>query len=118
MSLSTSILLLDKPLGLSSNAALQKLRWLLGKPKAGHTGTLDPLATGMLPICLGEATKFAGHLLLESKCYVARVAPTAMIFVPCEGGISHNEVENADPAHLEAGCNVLLHAVLQTAGRV
>jgi beta-ureidopropionase / N-carbamoyl-L-amino-acid hydrolase len=56
----------------------------------------------------------AGH----DACYVARVAPTAMIFVPCEGGISHNEVENADPAHLEAGCNVLLHAVLQTAGRV
>jgi len=74
MSLLTSILLLDKPLGLSSNAALQKVRWLLGKPKAGHTGTLDPLATGMLPICLGEATKFAGHLLLESKCYRARVA--------------------------------------------
>ncbi len=56
----------------------------------------------------------AGH----DACYVARVAPTAMIFVPCEGGISHNEVENADPTHLEAGCNVLLHAVLQTAGRV
>lgn len=76
MPLQTSILLLDKPLGLSSNAALQKVRWLLGKPKpkAGHTGTLDPLATGMLPICLGEATKFAGHLLAESKCYQARVA--------------------------------------------
>lgn len=72
----TSILLLDKPLGLSSNAALQKVRWLLGKPKpkAGHTGTLDPLATGMLPICLGEATKFAGYLLAESKCYRTRVA--------------------------------------------
>ena len=65
-----SILLLDKPLGMSSNAALQKVRWLFGKPrpKAGHTGTLDPLATGMLPICLGEATKFAGHLLSLAKC--------------------------------------------------
>jgi tRNA pseudouridine55 synthase len=71
-----SILLLDKPLGLSSNAALQKVRWLFGKPrpKAGHTGTLDPLATGMLPICLGEATKFAGQLLSESKCYRTRIA--------------------------------------------
>jgi tRNA pseudouridine55 synthase len=72
----TSILLLDKPLGLSSNAALQKVRWMLGKPKpkAGHTGTLDPLATGMLPLCLGEATKFAGYLLSESKCYRTRIA--------------------------------------------
>lgn len=73
MPLSTSIILLDKPLGLSSNAALQRVRWLLGKPKAGHTGTLDPLATGMLPICLGEATKFAGYLLTESKCYQTRI---------------------------------------------
>ncbi len=67
------VLLLDKPLGLSSNAALQRVRWLLGKPRAGHTGTLDPLATGMLPICLGEATKFAGYLLSERKCYRATV---------------------------------------------
>jgi tRNA pseudouridine55 synthase len=76
MPFQTSILLLDKPLGLSSNAALQKVRWMLGKPKpkAGHTGTLDPLATGMLPICLGEATKFAGYLLSESKCYRTRIA--------------------------------------------
>jgi N-carbamoyl-L-amino-acid hydrolase len=47
--------------------------------------------------------------------YLARVAPTAMIFVPCEGGISHNEIENARPEDLEAGCNVLLHAVLASA---
>lgn len=53
----------------------------------------------------------AGH----DACYVARVAPTAMIFVPCESGISHNEIENAEPAHLEAGANVLLRAVLETA---
>jgi tRNA pseudouridine55 synthase len=63
------ILLLDKPLGLSSNAALQRVRWLLGRPKAGHTGSLDPLATGMLPICIGEATKLAGALLAEGKAY-------------------------------------------------
>jgi len=54
----------------------------------------------------------AGH----DACYVARVAPTGMIFVPCEGGISHNEIENATPKDLEAGCNVLLHAVLASAG--
>ena len=63
------ILLLDKPLGLTSNAALQRVRQLLGRPKAGHTGSLDPLATGMLPICIGEATKLAGALLAGAKAY-------------------------------------------------
>ena len=63
------ILLLDKPLGLSSNAALQRVRHLFGRPKAGHTGSLDPLATGMLPICIGEATKLAGALLAGAKAY-------------------------------------------------
>ena len=63
------ILLLDKPLGLSSNAALQRVRRLAGGIKAGHTGSLDPLASGMLPICLGEATKFAGEMLTLRKCY-------------------------------------------------
>jgi len=48
--------------------------------------------------------------------YLARVAPTAMIFVPCKGGLSHNELEDADPAHLEAGANVLLHCMLEKAG--
>ena len=57
----SGILLLDKPLGLSSNAALQRVRRLLRAEKAGHVGSLDPLATGMLPICLGEATKIAGR---------------------------------------------------------
>jgi tRNA pseudouridine55 synthase len=63
------IVLLDKPLGLSSNAALQRVRAHLGRPKAGHTGSLDPLATGMLPICIGEATKLAGELLAGAKGY-------------------------------------------------
>jgi len=63
------ILLLDKPLGISSNAALQKVRTLFGADKAGHTGALDPLATGLLPICLGEATKIAGLLLAKRKAY-------------------------------------------------
>ena len=49
--------------------------------------------------------------------YMARIAPTAMVFVPCEGGISHNEIENARPEDIAAGCNVLLHAVLAKAGR-
>jgi tRNA pseudouridine55 synthase len=64
------LLLLDKPVGLSSNAALQRVRRLAGGVKAGHTGSLDPLASGMLPICLGEATKLAGEMLLLRKCYV------------------------------------------------
>lgn len=63
------ILLLDKPLGLSSNAALQRVRRVFNRVKAGHTGSLDPLATGMLPICLGEATKIAGDLLDGDKAY-------------------------------------------------
>ena len=63
------ILLLDKPHGLSSNAALQKVKRLLGARKAGHTGSLDPLATGMLPICLGEATKLTHALLEADKTY-------------------------------------------------
>jgi tRNA pseudouridine55 synthase len=65
----SGILLLDKPLGLSSNAALQRVRRTLGVEKAGHVGSLDPLATGMLPICLGEATKIAGDVLAGRKCY-------------------------------------------------
>ena len=68
------ILLLDKPLGLSSNAALQKVRRLLGADKAGHVGSLDPLATGMLPICLGEATKIAGDILAGQKRYRFTIA--------------------------------------------
>lgn len=63
------ILLLDKPVGLSSNAALQRVRRLAGGLKAGHTGNLDPLASGMLPICLGESTRLAGELLAGRKAY-------------------------------------------------
>lgn len=65
----SGVLVLDKPLGLSSNAALQKVRWLFAAEKAGHTGSLDPLATGVLPVCLGEATKFSSHLLDADKTY-------------------------------------------------
>lgn len=65
------ILLLDKPLGLSSNQALQAVRRLLRASKGGHTGALDPLATGLLPLCFGEATKLAGSLLGARKAYLA-----------------------------------------------
>ena len=67
------VLLLDKPAGITSHAAVQKVRRLYSAAKAGHTGTLDPLATGLLPVCLGEATKFS-HLLLEAtKAYLATI---------------------------------------------
>lgn len=65
------VLLLDKPTGITSNAALQKVKRLFNANKAGHTGSLDPLASGMLPICLGEATKISGYLLSADKEYQA-----------------------------------------------
>ncbi|QOY61906.1 tRNA pseudouridine(55) synthase TruB [Lysobacter sp. H21R4] len=65
------LLLLDKPSGLSSNQAMQRARHLFRARKAGHTGSLDPLATGLLPICFGEATKIAGLLLGADKAYLA-----------------------------------------------
>ena len=67
------ILLLDKPAGISSSAAVQRVRRLFRAQKAGHTGTLDPMATGLLPVCLGEATKFSHLLLGADKTYVATV---------------------------------------------
>jgi tRNA pseudouridine55 synthase len=70
----SGILLLDKPRGLSSNAALQRVRALFGRVKAGHVGSLDPLATGMLPLCLGEATKIAGDILAARKRYRFTIA--------------------------------------------
>ncbi|HEX5307025.1 MAG TPA: tRNA pseudouridine(55) synthase TruB [Dyella sp.] len=65
------LVLLDKPLGLSSNQALQAVRRVFRAAKGGHTGALDPLATGLLPLCFGEATKLAGHLLGSRKAYAA-----------------------------------------------
>jgi len=65
------VLILDKPIGLSSNQALQRLRRLFGARKAGHCGSLDPLASGVLPVCLGQATKFSSYLLGAHKTYRA-----------------------------------------------
>ena len=67
------VFLLDKPLGFSSNQVLKKIQWLFNAKKAGHTGTLDPMASGLLPICLGEATKFSHHLLNANKTYIATI---------------------------------------------
>jgi tRNA pseudouridine55 synthase len=67
------LLLLDKDTGLTSNAALQKAKRLYRASKAGHTGSLDPLASGLLPVCLGEATKLSGFLLGSDKRYRVRI---------------------------------------------
>ncbi|MGZ0018550.1 tRNA pseudouridine(55) synthase TruB [Nitrosomonas sp. wSCUT-2] len=67
----SGILLLDKPRGASSNNALQKVKRIFSAAKCGHTGTLDPMATGLLPICFGEATKFSSFLLGAKKSYIA-----------------------------------------------
>ncbi|MSQ80152.1 MAG: tRNA pseudouridine(55) synthase TruB [Candidatus Methylopumilus sp.] len=65
------VFLLNKPLGFSSHQVLKKIQWLFNAKKAGHTGTLDPMASGLLPICLGEATKFSHQLLDANKTYIA-----------------------------------------------
>ena len=82
------VLLLDKPLGLSSNQALQRAKWLLRAEKAGHTGTLDPLATGVLPLCFGAATKFSQLHLDADKTYIA----TARLGVKTSTGDAEGEV--------------------------
>lgn len=67
------VILLDKPQGMTSNAAMKKLRWHFNAIKAGHTGSLDPMATGLLPICFGQATKVSEYFLNSSKRYRARI---------------------------------------------
>ncbi|HEU6453855.1 MAG TPA: tRNA pseudouridine(55) synthase TruB, partial [Roseateles sp.] len=93
------VLLLDKPLGLSSNDALQKAKWLLRAEKAGHTGTLDPLATGLLPLCFGAATKFSQVSLDADKRYLATLA----LGIRTTTGDAEGEVlERHDAAHVTA----------------
>jgi tRNA pseudouridine55 synthase len=90
------VLLLDKPLGFSSNQALQKVKWLYSAAKAGHTGTLDPLATGLLPICLGEATKFAQYVTDADKTYFASIK----LGVTTNTGDAEGEVLVASPVNV------------------
>lgn len=82
------VLLLDKPIGLSSNQAIQRVKRILNAEKVGHTGTLDPLATGLLPVCLGEATKFASYLLDGDKEYIA----TAQLGIITDSGDSEGNI--------------------------
>jgi tRNA pseudouridine55 synthase len=109
------ILLFDKPEGFSSNQALQIVRRLYGAAKAGHTGSLDPLATGLLPICFGEATKIAGLLLGSRKAYVteAKLGETTKTD-DAEGAIVETrEVPALDDAAIEAALVSLTGRITQ-----
>ena len=93
------VLLIDKPLGMTSNQALQKAKWLLRAEKAGHTGTLDPLASGVLPLCFGAATKFSQLQLEADKTYEA----VALLGVTTTTGDAEGELlerRTVDPAQL------------------
>ncbi|MEJ7687168.1 MAG: tRNA pseudouridine(55) synthase TruB [Variovorax sp.] len=92
------VLLLDKPLGLSSNQALQKAKWLLRADKAGHTGTLDPLASGVLPLCFGAATKFSQLHLDADKTYEA----VARLGIKTSTGDAEGEVISERPVAVSA----------------
>ena len=89
----SGILLLDKPQGITSNAALQAVKHLFDACKAGHTGSLDPLATGVLPLCFGEATKFSQFLLDADKHYLARIR----LGVATDSGDSDGKVTETKP---------------------
>ena len=97
------VLLFDKPLQLSSNTALQNIRHLFQASKAGHTGTLDPLATGLLPVCFGEATKFSNALLEADKTYraVLRLGQTTTTG-DAEGQIVADHPVNINPVNIAA----------------
>lgn len=95
------VLLLDKPAGFTSNAALQRVKRLFNAEKAGHTGTLDPFASGLLPICLGEATKFSQYLLDADKTYwaVIRLGVRTTTGDP-EGEVIETRPVDVDPAQI------------------
>lgn len=103
------VFLLNKPGGFSSNAVLQRVKRLYGAAKAGHTGALDPLATGMLPICLGEATKFSQFLLESDKRY----RTTAKLGVRTNTSDADGEVVETRPVPAELS-EAQIESLLQT----
>lgn len=110
----SGVILLDKPFGFSSNQALQKVKWLFHATKAGHTGTLDPLATGLLPICLGEATKFAHYITDADKTYIA----TLKLGITTKTGDAEGEVLMTTPVNVTFdeftdACQKFLGEILQ-----
>jgi tRNA pseudouridine55 synthase len=99
------VLLLDKPLGWSSNDALQKVKWLLRADKGGHTGTLDPLATGLLPLCFGAATKFSQVSLDADKAYRATLKLGQRTSTgDLEGEVIEERPVQTDRGAIEAAC--------------
>jgi tRNA pseudouridine55 synthase len=108
------ILLLDKGLGLSSNHALQQVKRMFNAAKAGHTGALDPLATGMLPICLGEATKFSQFLLDTDKTYqVTAKLGVRTTTSDADGEVVESNPVNVTEAELFAACEQFKGAIKQ-----
>lgn len=108
------VLLLDKPLGFSSNQALQKVKWLFQAAKAGHTGTLDPLATGLLPICLGEATKFAQYVTDADKSYIATIKLGATTTTgDAEGEVLSTFPVSVAPSQFSAACQQFIGEISQ-----
>lgn len=111
----SGILLLDKPLGFSSNQALQKIKWLFKAAKAGHTGTLDPLATGLLPLCFGEATKFAHFLTDADKTYIATIKLGATTTTgDAEGEVLSTHVVNVSRQDFETASTLFVGEISQT----
>ncbi|HEU0276500.1 MAG TPA: tRNA pseudouridine(55) synthase TruB [Rhodanobacteraceae bacterium] len=111
----TGILLLDKPRGVTSNRALQRAKHLFGADKAGHTGSLDPLASGLLPVCFGEATKIAGYLLGARKAYAAEcLLGVATDTCDSDGTIvSQRAVPALDEAAIEGALATLRGRIVQ-----
>ncbi len=110
----SGVLLLNKPYGLSSNTALQKAKRIFNAAKAGHTGTLDPLATGLLPICFGEATKFSSFLLDADKEYVATIKlGAATTTYDAEGEITSTATVTSSQAQILDCINSFLGKITQ-----
>lgn len=111
------LLLLDKPSGMSSNQALQRVRHLFRAEKGGHTGSLDPLATGLLPVCFGEATKIAGLLLGARKAYAAEAVLGVTTDTDDADGriLRERPVPDLDDARLESALVPLRGAIRQRA---
>lgn len=108
------VLLLDKPAGLSSNDALIKAKRLLNAEKAGHTGTLDPFATGLLPLCFGEATKVSQFLLDANKRYRARIRfGAATTTYDAEGEVTHERPVKHSRAELDAALRRFIGPIAQ-----
>lgn len=121
------VLLLNKPVGITSNTALQKAKWLLNAKKAGHTGTLDPFADGLLPLCFGEATKFSAYLLDADKRYRATLRlgittstgdPEGEVLSDCEVAVNCADVSAMLPRFMgEIEQIPPMHSALKHQGR-